>query len=268
MTVPVGRAGGMKSCWSFAGMPGPSLTCKQGEGRSPRLQRGDGSSGTGAGAARGVIFGEGAMPTAAALEKPRQDEGGTREGWFHVSLLQGKLPPREKEETCERLPGWKAAQTCWWLMQGGRPPNPCLSSPPPSCQHPGAAPSASSQSSPEACWNHWKYSCRLQEPFPSPRTYPRAVASGSVISSIILHLFFKGMGWKRPHILHESPKGCKELFSSPDRALISLSLKISLSQTSLAASLHSGKKDDLLPWYSRGCLSQKCFTQNVSIHVT
>lgn len=78
--VPVGRAGGMKSCWLFAAMLGVSWTCKQGERRSPRLQRGDISSGNGAGAARGVIFGEGAMPTAAVLEKPRQDEGGTREG--------------------------------------------------------------------------------------------------------------------------------------------------------------------------------------------
>lgn len=38
--------------------------------------------------------------------------------------------------------------------------------------------------------------------------------------------------------------------------------KISLSHTSpLSAPLHFGKKDYLLPWHSRGCLSPKCLTQ-------
>ncbi|KAM6089599.1 uncharacterized protein LJ206_003963 [Theristicus caerulescens] len=58
-----------------------------------------------------------------------------------LSSAKGNLPPREKEESCECLQGWKTAPACWWSMQGGLPPNPCLLSPPPSCQQPGAAPS-------------------------------------------------------------------------------------------------------------------------------
>lgn len=70
------------------------------------------------------------------------------------------------------------------------------------------------------------------------------------------------MGWKRPYILHGNPKGCKVLFSSPGHALISLSLKTSLSHTSPSALLHFGeKKHALIPWHSRGCLSQKCLTR-------
>lgn len=98
-------------------------------------------------------------------------------------------------------------------------------------------------------------------------SFPKYVSKGCSlwISDFICYpaFFFKGMGWKRPYILHENPNGCKVLFPSPGHALISLSLKISLSHSSpLSAPLHFGKKDDLLPWHnSRGCLSQKSLTQ-------
>lgn len=55
----------------------------------------------------------------------------------------------------------------------------------------------------------------LQEPFGSPNV--------SLISSFILHHFFKQPQWKGLCILHENPKYCEELTSSPGHALLSLS---------------------------------------------
>lgn len=55
----------------------------------------------------------------------------------------------------------------------------------------------------------------LQEPFGSPNI--------SLISSFILHHFFKQPQWKGLCILHENPKYCEELTSSPGHALLSLS---------------------------------------------
>lgn len=95
----------------------------------------------------------------------------------------------------------------------------------------------------------------LQEPFGSPNI--------SLISSFILHHFFKQPQWKGLCILHENPKYCEELTSSPGFHSVTFT---SLSHTFLSTLLGE-KKDDLLPWHSRGCFphTQKYFHECIMI---
>lgn len=181
--------------------------------------------------------------------------------------VAGKTSSKRKRQVTwsEHLQVWKAAPACWQLMQSSLPPNPCLMSLPPSCQHPGAARSTFPVPPPitHLMLSETTGNTPIKESLPSPSVYTRTVASESLISSIILHLFFKGVGGGRdPIFCMKTPMAVKNYSLHQVMPWFRLILKpVFLMLLLYQLCYLLGKKDDLLPWHNRSCLSPKCFTQ-------